>query len=189
MATKKMVAILGTCLSLISGCSTSIPISNEQISKDIFSKRYVVITSQNGTVITTKTVSFFTGTTPDGKAFKDLNGDEYHHCFKVDSSDFSQETGKVEITLFSTGLTGAKTTETGELTSYNTHIQTSLGKAKLIYKKKGDGWAFKDLSFTDDDTTPLIIRDVTGPEMKLTVGVSKPLCDNFDSSKSNKQVK
>jgi hypothetical protein len=173
MTTKKMAAILGVCLSFISGCSASIPVSNEQISKDIFSKKNAVLLKNKGSAesISATGISFFEGKAP--------NGEDYHHCFKVNSSDFTKEIGQVEITLFNTGPSGV---------GYQAYIQTAFGKVKLLYNKKGDEWVFKDLSLIDD-ATPFIIRDVLLEEMKLTVGVSKPLCDIFDSSKVKKQAK
>jgi hypothetical protein len=168
MITKKMAVILGTCLLLISGCSTSIPVSNEQISKDIFSKKHAILLKNGGSVesISAKAVTFYAGKNPNP------NGEKYHHCFKVNSSNFSNEIGQIEITLFNTGPASAVYAQ----------IQTALGKVKLLYDKKGDAWVFKDLNLIDD-ATPFIIRDVSQEDMKLTVAVSKSLCDVFDSSK------
>jgi hypothetical protein len=170
--TKKVAAILGISLSLISACSTSIPISNEQISKDIFSKKHVV--RQHGGL--DPIISF-----PTGKDLKDPNGEEYHHCFKIDSSDFSKEIGQIEITIFNTSLPTVK--PDGQII-HSSHIRTGSGKAKLTYEKKGDGWVFKDLAITEPPS--FVVQDVLASNIKLTEDVSKPLCDIFDSSKSKK---
>jgi hypothetical protein len=182
MNTKTIVALLSVCLSLMSSCSnTSIPISNEQISKDILNKKNVSIIKDG---VFQTNVNFTTG-----KNLKDPSGNEYHHCFKVTSSDFSQGTGQIEITLFSTGMALLRQLANGTMISHTTHIQTSSGKVKLLYDKKGDGWIFKDLSLIDNDASPFLVRDIFEPDMKLTVGVSKPLCDVFDSSNVKKQAK
>jgi hypothetical protein len=153
MTTKKMVAILGTCLLLISSCSTNIPVSNEQISKDIIASK-----------------SKFTG---DQKDYASLGGNL--EAYMAMSIDFSQGSHCFNITDDNMTLF-VKESGTVWLNLYHTD---GYGMVKLDYDKKDDKWVFKELSIVN---TPKKFKLTKGAE-RSNDSLAKPFCDNFDSSK------
>ncbi len=168
MTARKLSAILGACLLLISGCSNSIPVSNEQISKELIAQGRVTVDSGKPSSVRADGTVNLESSSLNTIIF---NG-KGNHCFTIDSHGFLKDSGYVNIILSTYSDDG-----------FGLGLETyGYGKAYLEYEKKGNVWSMTKMSISNTPE-PFRIAKATEEVRKSHVNLSKSLCDNFDSSK------